>query len=535
MIEKIPTDRNQLKDDGFSTYPKRVIVKIRDEIPIPPGDDAGAMLEDYGIVSWYECADLFPHVRIDPLITDQQYQTIQDRIARAKEAEKLDPTYRQPAFLNFFVITVPLDQDPEAIVGYIKERWGNAVEYVYIRPLPAISPAVTPDDEGNIDLQGYMEPHNPNATDPADRTVGVDARYAWENYDSSGGDGQGVRFIDLEQGWFLNHIDLPLMPPPLYGVDLEVINDIPAVDNTFKATQKAHGTRSLGVVVAADNANLILGIAANADAMVVSKWFELAAPPVPGASIFEENIPHAILAAIEHLNCGDVLLLEVQLTTSEPNKFDPVELEPTIFNNIRLATALGIIVVEAAGNGKNEAGAADNGAYDLDLRPQLGTGIPILHRAGWSDDDALNYDSKAIIVGSATQSHPHQRLVPATQVICNSIPLTFLKALPSNYGSRVDNYAWGQCVSTIGAEGDFLSPNPNGTTSTFNGTSSASAIVAGVAVVTQAIGRQLPIPRLIGPELMRTILHDNGIASANPSVDRIGTMPNLRNIIINAL
>jgi serine protease len=64
----------------------------------------------------------------------------------------------------------------------------------------------------------------------------------------------------------------------------------------------------------------------------------------------------------------------------------------------------------------------------------------------------------------------------------------------------------------------------------FGGTSGASAIVAGAAVVTQGIARARG--QNLTPAQMRTLLSDAAFntLSANPAADRIGVMPNLKGI-----
>ncbi|MBE9550188.1 MAG: hypothetical protein IMF09_12355 [Proteobacteria bacterium] len=64
------------------------------------------------------------------------------------------------------------------------------------------------------------------------------------------------------------------------------------------------------------------------------------------------NVPDAIVAAIATMDFGQVLLLEVQTVAPAAPVFGaPVELIDESFEAIRLASALGIIVVEAGGNG----------------------------------------------------------------------------------------------------------------------------------------------------------------------------------------
>ena len=103
-----------------------------------------------------------------------------------------------------------------------------------------------------------------------------------------------------------------------------------------------------------------------------------AVSPLPDDYSMEDR-ETAIFQAIDHLDndplSGGVLLLELQLNEL---RLLPVEVEPATFEAIRLATALGIVVVEAAGNG----------ALDLDADPDAIAG--------------LIDDSGAIMVGGST-------------------------------------------------------------------------------------------------------------------------------------
>jgi serine protease len=203
-----------------------------------------------------------------------------------------------------------------------------------------------------------------------------------------------------------------------------------------------------------------------------------------------------IIDAVAHMTFGDVLLLEAQEYDSRTGSTTyPVEINDHTFEAIRLATAIGIVVVEAGANG----------GYNLDTYTHISTGKQILNRA--SPDFR---DSGAIMVGAASSNTPHSRL-------------GF-----SNYGSRIDLYAWGENVDTTDT-------NPTGTDNTaytpvFNGTSSASPIVTGVAIVVQGIA-QANFGFRFTPLELRRILTINGTASNNPAIDLIGVMPDLRAII----
>jgi hypothetical protein len=98
----------------------------------------------------------------------------------------------------------------------------------------------------------------------------------------------------------------------------------------------------------------------------------------------------------------------------------------------------------------------------------------------------------------------------------------------SNHGNRIDCYAWGDQVATTdtnvaGTDDDAYRGN-------FSGTSSASAIVAGAALVVQGLA-QSRLGYRYSPKDLRQILKTNGTPSNNPATDGIGVMPNLRAII----
>lgn len=117
----------------------------------------------------------------------------------------------------------------------------------------------------------------------------------------------------------------------------------------------------------------------------------------------------------------------------------------------------------------------------------------------------------------------------------------------SNFGSRIDCFAWGDGISTTGdlTKPDY--PRPQDYTVGFTGTSGASAIIAGAALAIQGIaqvhrkGLTLSNKRF-SPSELRSILSDwaTGTLSVNSAptktnwnVDKIGVMPDLRKIIIN--
>ena len=139
----------------------------------------------------------------------------------------------------------------------------------------------------------------------------------------------------------------------------------------------------------------------------------------------------------------------------------PVEVQSDVFNAIRLATAKGIVVVEAAGNGSS------------DLDNFTVKGKKILNRT--SPD--FQGDSLAIMVGACNSKIPH-----------GAHPV-------SNVGSRVDCNAWGDHMVVPGNVLDpdkmddpfqyHLTPSPDVGDVPFGHTSGATAIIAAVSLLVQ--------------------------------------------------
>jgi hypothetical protein len=174
----------------------------------------------------------------------------------------------------------------------------------------------------------------------------------------------------------------------------------------------------------------------------------------------------------------------------------PVEVEPAVFDAIRHVTDAGIIVVEAAGNG----------GHDLD------TFVNAANRHVLNRGNAEFRDSGAIMVGAASSTAPHWRL-------------GF-----SCHGSRIDCYGWGENINTTGD--GWQGTSTTAYTTGFGGTSGASPMVAGAAVLLQS-WRKKRQGRVYSPEFLRAMMSSANLntASGNPASDRIGVMPDSRAII----
>lgn len=389
---------------------------------------------------WKELATLFPGTRYEPYFS----KTSESRTLSGDDIR----------LLSYVRIIVPAGTDPKAIVTTVS-GWAS-VEAAYVEAGPAPPPLVNANDDPISGKQGYLSA----------APKGIDARWAW-----SKADGADVLFVDVEQGWTLNHRDLK-------RANITVISG-------GSLAYHGHGTAVLGEVVGVDNKIGVVGIAPRAKARVVSQY----------RTVNYYSTAEAIISAASVMSAGDVMLLEAQTPIGDGTFYLPVEVYPAEFDAIAAATRKGIIVIEAGGNG----------SADLD-RTRNALGKLALNRKS-----SEFKDSGAIIVGAASSGHPHERL-------------DF-----SNYGSRIDCFGWGQNVATT-SDG-WQSQDPTIYTRTFSGTSSASPIVAGAAVLVQSWAKQQG--RIYSPKEMRALLCNQKIntRSKAPKVDRIGVLPNLKNII----
>jgi hypothetical protein len=288
-----------------------------------------------------------------------------------------------------------------------------------------------------------------------------------------GADGAGISFIDMELGWTLDHEDLGTHGKiPLHG--------------EIQDGSREHGTAVLGVICALDNSIGCIGITPNLTSVDVVSY----------NNCWQRDCVNAMVPAFDRLNAGDVLLLEAQL--ADPINPKPLEFLPHVFEMIATLTDRGIIVIEPAGN--NARSGQDIALFATNLDP-----------------DAPDFeDSGAIVVAAASSTYPHERRAN------------------SNFGKRVDCYAWGDSVATLFSDvsGITTSYRPD-----FRDTSAASAIIAGAAASLQGMAQQNLGYRL-GPRELRAILADRatGTLSAGDEaadgamVDLIGVMPDLDTI-----
>lgn len=399
------------RDEPSDAIPRRSRVGVRLKRPLEDSDQSlvDRLRRHLGERDWDELQLSFPNLIWSPTFsyfTEEQIAALQQR------AVENDPTYVPVDFSLFYSIDAPSQTD---LVRLVRTLLGFAEIGEAFVDQPGPDPGVMSVDDLLSSSQEYLDP----------APLGVDARYAWTR---PGGDGKGQSLIDLERGWTLNHRDLSA-------------HAATCVLGSISPSDRAHGTAVLGVICAVDNDRLCVGITPHLASVKV-------------VSIHDKEIEQAILAAIPHLSKGSVLLLEAQIFLNGTNILGPVEANEPIFRAIRLATACGIIVIEAGGNGTN------NGlepALDLDSYRTL-SGIAVLHRDSSNQDFR---DSGAIIVSAASAVVPHVRLPYAP------------------FGQRIDCYAWGEGIVTLYSDSAGAIDL---STSFFGGTSGASAIIAGVAL-----------------------------------------------------
>lgn len=294
--------------------------------------------------------------------------------------------------------------------------------------------------------------------------LGVNAYWAWDRHRARG---QNVTIVDIEQGWDLTHADLP---PTLNAI------------GTNNPTGHGHGLAVLGILAARDNDTGIMGMSARANVSLISYFHD---------HDDDFNIAWAIEQALDprngpnSLKPGDILLLETQVHRNGTSL--PVEVEEHLYDAIVDLGNRGILVIEPAGNSE----------INLDKVEDLRTGPK---------------DSGALMVSGTIQVGPNDKHRS--------------RGAECNYGKRVNCYAWGEGIRTLGM-------------ADFGGTSGASAIIAGAAALLQTVARRRfeeidgKPGRYLKPGQLRDYLSNpnNGTLSVDADRRPIGVMPDLKKVI----
>lgn len=359
----------------------------------------------------------------------------------------------------YYKIDIRDNATAEQLVNNLNEL--EVVELAYIEPVPEPAGDIDPPTPNYEPFQSYLQM----------APGGVDANYA---NTLPGGDGAGVKIVDIEFGWNTSHEDLDRA---VGGI----IVDGGGADD--------HGTAVLGEMIAGDNGYGVTGICPGASVGMVS--------------VATLSIPDAIMTAIDHSSRGDLMLIELHApgphynfqVRSDQLGYICMEYWQANFDALQYAWAKGIIVVEAAGNG----------AENFDNEAIYGQVFDTTYR-----------NSHAILAGAGAP--------PGGAYGTDRSRLSF-----SNYGRRVNLQGFGRGVYTTGY-GDLFAGYGGDTnqyyTAYFSGTSSASPIVTGSIACLQGYYKAtygLPLTS----DIARIILNATGSRQQGDTTQHIGPRPNL--------
>ena len=382
----------------------------------------------------------------------------EESLSRDKYIYELRSGHELADFNLYYSLDITNGDEAATMVNLLNEL--DIVEIAYVEPRAEPAEDIDPPTADYEGFQNYLTA----------APTGVDAIYAKT---LPGGDGTGVKIIDIENYWNETHEDLE--------------KALGAIIGQGYSQDGNHGTAVIGEMIGSDNEYGITGICPGADIGMVS-------------SAYNGSLG-AMLIAIDNLEQGDIMLIELHSPgprydfeiRSDQLGYVCLEYWQSHFDALQYAWAKGIIVVEAAGNG------AEN--YDDALYGQL--------------FDTTYRNSHAIMVGAGAP--------PSGNYGADRSRLDF-----SNYGERVNLQGYGREVFTTGYGGYW---DGNGDpdqyyTSTFSGTSSASPIVTGAVACLQGYYQNLyGVP--FDADYARSILNATGSAQQGNTSEHIGPRPDL--------
>ncbi len=378
-----------------------------------------------------------------------------------------------------FRLKLPPGMDAAAAI----DLFGSLPEVEWAAPVPKPQALPSPPDYETGNADNFDAGLNRNVyqryLDPAPE--GLNFRYAWQG---QGGTAAGIKICDVEYGWNSDHTDLPTVT---------LLGDDPDSDVTGNWWE--HGTAVIGELAALNNGWGTTGMAYGADI------YFAAAVTVAGGY----NMADAVTRCANGLSAGDVILIEQQISgpnrPSNPASGDQTglvaaEWDVSTYNAIQAAVALGIVVVEAAGNGGEDLDAAE-------YCPASGTGSHCPFKT--------SNDSGAIIVGAGRSPY---------------LSSSRSRAGFSNFGATVDVQSWGDRIMTTGYGTYYSAEGKNlWYRDTFGGTSGASPMVTAAVAIVQAT-YTLRDGSPASPATVKSLLQTTGTAQVG--ADNIGPQPDLK-------
>ncbi|MGL4232196.1 MAG: S8 family serine peptidase [Casimicrobium sp.] len=524
-----------------------IVLSIKDEYPVQWGGErfvsrAGLkevlvvealneVLQSYGkAIGTLRKASSIPTEKLDAIRAQ----------AEAKSGRKL------PDMANDFVLDFKAHVTPDDIAELItKLRQSAAMSQLSLRDGTAIKAAsanagvfpenlvkksitkATQEDivkAGQLDLsslQFYFK----------DSPVGTGTASIWA---MPGGKGEGVTITTIGPGIDKNHEDMP--PVTVYGESCFFNTEPIFADNGD------HDLAAMSIVAAPHNGYGINGAVPNAKFQY--KLFANSAE-VNADSVVElsQDRPFGIDCGGNGFTKSDVIFFEVGTRNNylvpldgriEIERFLPIDVGPTLFKAISIATANETHVLIAAANGYINGVTPPNGykrPFGVNLNELAG-----LYPDPYYDHHGIRVGASAIIElpGSPTNISQCSDKQKFYEYKAHALlPENF-----SNYGSGVGNYevhlfaAGGSVVAATNSASDREPCFDNGPASnisrwyqSFSGTSSATPIVAGA--VAQIIGVLRAKGRTISPLSMRNILQATGSPQAGSFERNIGVMPNV--------
>jgi len=435
-----------------------VVVKFSDDIKVRKSGDR--LISKSGTSSLVE-----PNNSLNMYLGTDRMRKLFNNVSESKldktrEVLQLNRKTELADLNNYYRIEVTDYQEAEILINELNAL--DEVEIAYFKPMSEPAGDIDPPTPDFLVNQDYREA----APD------GVDADYA---NTLTGGDGTGVKIIDIEGGWRDTHEDLDKALGAL--ITPSQIEDL---------YWRNHGTAVIGAMIASDNDYGVTGICPGADIGMIS--------------IATLSASEAIIAAADTLQQGDFILIELHAPGPHYN-FEPrtdqlgyvcEEYWQDNFDAIQYAWAKGIVVIEAGGNG----------AEDFDDAGLYGSLFDTTYR-----------NSHAIIVGAGAEAASASNLE---------------KKSFSNYGERVNLQGYGSGVYTTGYGSLFDGGGDENQyyTTSFSGTSSASPIVTGAAACLQGYYKATYGASLTSDQI-RDILVPTGTPQLGDTFLHIGPRPDL--------